>query len=68
MAETPDLTPNIQTNAQGFAAASVEGNSVSAQRIPDLIEADKYLKAADAVAGTKRRGLIITKLRPPGAS
>lgn len=35
--------------------------------LKDLIEADKYVDSQAAVAGTKRRGLIITKLRPPGS-
>jgi hypothetical protein len=63
----PDLTPNIQSNAQGPQAATVDGTSVTSNPIPDQIEADKYLKANDAVAGSTRRGLVITKLRPPGA-
>jgi len=63
----PDLTPNIQSNAQSPQSVTVDGTTVSSNPLADQIEADKYLKSNDAVVGTTRRGLIITKLRPPGS-
>ena len=62
-----DLSTTINTAAQGPAQASVDGRSAQQQPLPDLIEADRYLKSSGAVANTKRRGLIITPMRPPGA-
>lgn len=35
--------------------------------LKELIEADRYVDGQAAVSGTKRRGLVLTKLRPPGA-
>ncbi|MSR56787.1 MAG: hypothetical protein EXS05_03840 [Planctomycetaceae bacterium] len=62
-----DLSTSIDTAAQGPAQVSVDGRSAQQQPLPDLIEADRYLKTVGAVANTKRRGLIITPMRPPGA-
>lgn len=62
-----DLSTTINTAAQGPAQASVDGRSTQQQPLLDLIEADRYLKSTGAVANSKRRGLIITPMRPPGA-
>lgn len=61
-----DLTDTIVDAAQKPQSASGEAGSVTARSISDMIEADKYNKAQSATAG-KRRGLIISKIRPPGS-
>ena len=47
------------------AAASVDGQSVTARRIPDLIAADRYL-ASKTAAGSAKGGLAIPRISPPG--
>ena len=64
-------TETDATDAAFAAAVSgprrVKGDAgeVEQQPIPDLIAADRYA-AAKAAMSTRRRGLRITKLRPPG--
>jgi hypothetical protein len=65
MAEPIDLTPQIATNAQGPASASVDGQSVSQHSLQDQIDADKYLASKEA-SKRPRRGLRFTKIIPPG--
>lgn len=62
-----DLAETIQNAAKGPQAVSGDAGSVTARSLTELIEADRYLKSQDSITGKKRRGLIITKLRPPGA-
>jgi hypothetical protein len=62
---TPDLSPQIESIASGPADATVDGNRVVAQKLGDLIEADKYLSARAATRGRKR-GLNLARFRPPG--
>ena len=50
----------------GVQRAAVDGQSVDAVPIRDLIEADKY-RAANAAAQRNHRGLFLTKIRAPGA-
>ena len=67
MSDSTDLTEQIEETAQGPAAVTTDGLSVQAQPLPDLVEADRYL-ATKAAAGSRGRGLRITKLVPPGAA
>lgn len=61
-----DIQDTIETVAAGPARVSVEGRAVDAQRLGDLIEADKYL-AAKAAAERTGLGLRTMKLKPPAA-
>lgn len=72
----PDLTPQIEDLAtDGVQSASVDGRSVTAVPLDQLIEADKYLKSLEAVedpspsGGPKSawRGLRMGRAIPPGA-
>lgn len=60
-----DLAGTIATAAASPAAASVDGQSVSARPVGDLITADQYLAAKEA-AQKRRRGVRFSKLVPPG--
>ena len=62
-----ELSDTIQENAQG--PAEVTGNSGSMKQHPlkDQIEADRYLSSRDA-SRSKKRGLNLAKLSPPGAA
>ncbi|HAC89658.1 MAG TPA: hypothetical protein DCF63_03365 [Planctomycetaceae bacterium] len=64
MAEQLDDT--IRQNATGPAKAAGDAGSVEQHKLTDQIAADRYLAAKDA-AKSKRRGLILNKLVPPGA-
>ena len=59
-----DLSPQITQAANDPAQAAVDGQSVQARPIADLIAADQYL-AARASAGLRHRGLRITRLVGP---
>ena len=61
-----DLDDTILQNAQGPARASGDAGSVEQHKLPDQIEADRYL-AAKKAAKSKSRGLGFNKLVPPGA-
>jgi len=61
-----DLDAQIHDAAAGPAKVTSDGLSVDAQKIPDLIAADKYL-ASKAAAKLPRRGLRYSKFVPPGA-
>ena len=63
----PDLSDQIEDAAENPKKVDVDGTSVEAHSIPDLIEADKYL-AGKTGAGKAHRGLRITKLIPGDAS
>jgi hypothetical protein len=69
-----DLGDTIESAAATPAAASGDGQSVTARPLQDLIAADKHLAASDAAnaEGTAcskngRRGFLFTKLRNPGS-
>ena len=61
-----DLDDTIQQNAQGPARVSGDAGSVEQHKLPDQIEADRYL-ASKKAAKSKSRGLAFNKLVPPGA-
>jgi hypothetical protein len=52
---TPDLTPNIQTNAISPRSAEVDGLRAEQQSISEQIKADVYLKAAARTRGLPMR-------------
>ena len=60
-----DLAPDIEQNAQGPKSATVDGESATAHSLREQIEADRYLKS-EAAAKSKKRGLNLQKLKPPG--
>jgi len=61
-----DLEETIRENAAGPASASGDAGSVTQHALRDQIEADKYLEAKKA-AKASGRGLLFSKLVPPGA-
>ena len=61
-----DLNDTIRKNAEGPAKASGDAGSVEQHPLPDQIEADRYLAAKEGVK-SKKRGLRVNKLVPPGA-
>ena len=61
-----DLEQTIRENAAGPAKASGDSGSVEQHKLSDQIAADRYFKAQKA-AKSKRLGLRITKIIPPGA-
>jgi hypothetical protein len=62
-----ELADTIRQNAAGPAKVSGDSGSVEQHSLADQIAADKYL-ASKAAAATKRRGLTLNKLVPPGAT
>lgn len=62
-----DLGPVISDAAQKPASASGDGQSVTQHPLPNLIEADRYVKGQQA-ATRRRRGLRFSKIEPPGAT
>lgn len=61
-----ELEDAIQQNARGPARVSGDAGSVEQHKLPDQIEADRYL-ASKKAAKSKSRGLVLNKLVPPGA-
>jgi hypothetical protein len=61
-----ELDDTIRQNATGPAKAAGDAGSVEQHRLPDQIAADRYLASKEA-AKSKRRGLRLNKLLPPGA-
>ncbi|MEZ6099989.1 MAG: hypothetical protein R3E01_13555 [Pirellulaceae bacterium] len=57
----------IRTNAQGPAKAAGDAGSVEQHKLTDQIEADRYLASKEATR-SKRRGLVLNKLIPPGTA
>lgn len=55
----------IREAAQQPAEASVDGQTVKQQPLPDQIEADRYLASKNAAK--KGIGVRMTKVVPPGA-
>jgi hypothetical protein len=61
-----DLTPAISSGATQPNQAQGDGQMVVQNQLSDMIEADRYLKAA-AAAQNKRRGVRFSKILPAGA-
>ncbi len=62
-----ELDETIRQNAQGPSKATGDSGSVEQHSLADQIEADRYL-ASKVAAKSKRRGLTLNKLVPPGTS
>ena len=61
-----DLDQTIHDNADGPAKAAGDSGSVEQHKLSEQIAADRYLASKQA-AKSKRLGLRITKIVPPGA-
>jgi hypothetical protein len=62
-----ELRQKIEETAGGPKRVRTDAGEVESQDVAAMIEADKYLAAKAASAGTnKRRGLRFNKLLPPG--
>lgn len=62
-----DLSDDIETAATKPKSATIDGNTVTAHTLAELIEADQYLKTLDAVDSAKR-GLVFQRFKPPGTA
>lgn len=61
-----NLTPEqIETNAAKPRRMQADGQLVEQHSIPDQIAADRHAKST-AAAKSRGRGIILTKLEPPG--
>lgn len=63
----PDMSEVIRDAVTQSASSSVDGISETNRSISELIEADRYLSSKAAVR-KKQRGLMISKIVPPGAN
>ncbi len=61
-----DLSTEIISAAVGPTSATVDGVTVAAAKVTDLIMASKFLSASVA-ASKAHRGLRFSRLVPPGA-
>lgn len=61
-----ELEDSIRENAQQPAKAAGDSGSVEQHSLSDQIAADRYLQEKQA-ARSRRLGLRITKIVPPGA-
>lgn len=64
-----ELRQKIEETASGPKRVRTDAGEVESQDVAAMIEADKYLSAKNAAAGSstnKRRGLRFNKLLPPG--
>ncbi len=61
------LEDKIRENAEGPAKASGDAGSIEQHKLSEQIDADRYLCSKDA-ASSKRRGLRVNKLVPPGTA
>jgi hypothetical protein len=61
-----DLDQQIRDAAAGPAEVTIDGQTVRQQPLADQIAADRYLASKDA-AKSKRLGIRLIKLSPPGA-
>jgi hypothetical protein len=62
-----ELEQPIRQNATGPKKATGDSGSVEQHSLPDQIAADRYLASKRAMK-TRTKGLILTKLVPPGAA
>lgn len=62
-----NLQDQIHDNASGPAKVTGDAGSIEQHPLKDQIEADKYL-ASKASARSKRPGIRLGKIIPPGAS
>jgi hypothetical protein len=57
----------LEQNAQGPKKAQGDAGSVEQHSLPDQIAADRYLASKKAVRA-RGKGIVISKLVPPGAA
>lgn len=70
-----DLKPIIEEEAAAPLSSESDGHKATGRPLSDLIEADRYLKSADAGTGTNRnggpksawRGVRMARAIPPGS-
>lgn len=62
-----DLEDSILENAQAPAKVSGDAGSVEQHPLSEQIEADRYLQSKKA-ARSKKLGVRLTKIVPPGAN
>lgn len=67
MADSDTIREAMLANAAGPKKVTGDTGSVEQHSIKDLIEAEKFAGAKEAVASVNR-GLRFTKLVPPGAT
>lgn len=67
MSEESELADTIRTAAASPASASVDGESVTARPLKDLIEADRHLGTV-AAQSTANKGVRFSRFVPPGAA
>lgn len=60
------LEDNIRESATGPAKASGDSGSVEQHPLPDQIAADRYLASKQA-SQSRKLGIVLKKLSPPGA-
>ena len=66
----PEPTPTeiaIEENAQGPKKAQGDAGSIEQHSLPDQIAADRYLASKRAVR-SRGKGIVISKIIPPGAA
>lgn len=61
-----DLTPTIEESAAKAKSVVIDGQQIERQSLRELIDADRYLKGAEATR-QPHRGIRFNKLSPPGA-
>lgn len=61
------MSVDIDTAAASAKRLKSRDNEREAHSLREMIEADQYIASQDAIANTSRRGIILTKLRPPGS-
>ena len=62
-----DLVDTIHENAQGPAEVTGDAGSMKQHPLKDQVEVDRYLSSRDA-SRSRKRGLNLAKLSPPGAA
>jgi hypothetical protein len=62
----PDLTDDIEDAAAKPRSVTVDGSTVNTHSLPELIAADRHLKADDSTNTQTNRGLRFNKFKPPG--
>ena len=63
-----DLSNQIETAAGKAKRLKSGNNEREAHSLKEMIEADRHLQNGSANTESNRRGLIITKFRPPGST
>lgn len=64
MADLEDVIHDIAKNPH---KAKGDSSSMETHKLTDLIAADRFLSASDAVSKNPNRGMRFSKFNPPGA-